>query len=98
MVPAPALVAPIAPAPEVVSYVSQNAVSPVMVNGEVMIGATLPAEVPVYPIPASPYVYSYVNVQRVVVEPTARRIVYLVTYPRCRRYSLLPLLAKAVRV
>jgi len=29
-----------------------------------MIGASLPAAVPVYPIPASPYVYSYVNGQR----------------------------------
>ena len=48
------------------------------VDGEVMVGAALPAAVPVYPIPASPYVYSYVNGQRVVVEPAARRIVYVV--------------------
>jgi uncharacterized protein YraI len=78
MVPTPALVEPIIPAPEVISYVTQQAVQPVLVNGEVMIGATLPAEVPVYPVPASPYVYSYVNGQRVLVEPAARRIVYVV--------------------
>jgi hypothetical protein len=56
----------------------QQAVQPVIVNGEVMVGAVLPAAVPVYPVPASPYVYSYVNGQRVVVEPAARRIVYVV--------------------
>ena len=51
---------------------------PVFVDGEVMVGAVLPAAAPVYPIPASPYVYSYVNGVRVVVEPGARRIVYVV--------------------
>jgi uncharacterized protein YraI len=78
MVPTPALVEPIVPAPEVLSYVTQQPVRPVFVNGEVMIGATLPVAAPVYPIPASPYVYSYINGQRVVVEPAARRIVYVV--------------------
>ena len=72
------VVEPILPAPEIFSYVTQQAVEPVLVDGEVMIGATLPAAVPVYPIPASPYAYSYVNGQRVLVEPAARRIVYVV--------------------
>jgi uncharacterized protein YraI len=72
------VVQPILPAPEVLSYVTQQAVQPVLVDGEVMIGAALPAAVPVYPIPASPYVYSYINGQRVLVEPAARRIVYVV--------------------
>jgi len=75
--PAVGVVEPIVPAPEVLSYVTQQAVEPVLVNGEVMVGAVLPATVPVYPVPASPYVYSYVNGQRVLVEPTARRIVYI---------------------
>jgi uncharacterized protein YraI len=72
------VVEPIAPAPEVLSYVTAQPIQPVIVNGEVMVGATLPAAVPVYPVPASPYVYSYVNGQRVLVEPAARRIVYVV--------------------
>ena len=76
--PAATVVEPVLPAAEVLSYVTQQVVRPVLVDGEVMVGATLPAAVPVYPIPASPYVYSYVNGQRVVVEPTARRIVYVV--------------------
>ncbi len=72
------VVEPVIPAPEVLSYVTAQPVQPVLVNGEVMIGATLPAAVPFYPVPASPYVYSYVNGQRVLVEPSARRIVYVV--------------------
>ena len=58
--------------PEVLSYVTQQAVEPVLVNGEVMVGAVLPAAVPVYSVPASPYVYSYVNGQRVLVEPVSK--------------------------
>jgi uncharacterized protein YraI len=76
--PAVGVVEPALPAPEVLSYVTQQVVDPVLVDGEVMVGATLPPAVPVYPVPASPYVYSYVNGQRVLVEPTARRIVYVV--------------------
>ena len=76
--PAATVVEPVLPAAEVLSYVTQQVVQPVLVDGEVMVGAPPPAAVPVYPIPASPYVYSYVNGQRVVVEPTARRIVYVV--------------------
>ncbi|MGE5261296.1 MAG: DUF1236 domain-containing protein [Actinomycetota bacterium] len=81
MVPVPpsvGVVQPIAPPPNVVSYVTTQAIQPVIVNGEVMVGATLPVAAPVYPIPASPYVFSYVNGQRVLVEPTARKIVYVV--------------------
>jgi uncharacterized protein YraI len=72
------VVAPVVPAPEVVSFVTQQTVEPVLVNGEVMVGAAMPEAVPVYPVPASPYVYAYVNGQRVLVEPAARRIVYVV--------------------
>lgn len=76
--PAVGVVEPVVPAPEVLTYVTQQAVEPVLVNGEVMVGAVLPTAVPVYQVPASPYVYAYVNGQRVLVEPTARRIVYVV--------------------
>ena len=81
MVPVPSavgVVQPIAPPPNVVSYVTMQPIQPVIVDGEVMVGATLPAAVPVYPVPASPYVYSYINGQRVLVEPAGRRIVYVV--------------------
>jgi uncharacterized protein YraI len=81
MVPVPpnvGVVQPIAPTPDVISYVTMQAIQPVLVNGEVMVGASLPAAAPVYSIPSSPYMFSYVNGQRVLVEPTARKIVYVV--------------------
>ena len=72
------VVAPILPPPSVVTFVTQQTVAPVIVNGEVMIGAALPAAAPVYDIPASNYDFAYVNGQRVLIDPTARRIVYVV--------------------
>jgi uncharacterized protein YraI len=72
------IVAPVVPPPNVVTFVTQQTVAPVIVNGEVMIGAALPAAAPVYDIPASNYDFAYVNGQRVLIEPTARRIVYVV--------------------
>ena len=77
-VPPAAVVEPVIPAPEVLSYVVGQPIQQVFVDGEVMVGATLPAAVPVYPVPTSPYFYSYINGQRVLVEPAARRIVYVV--------------------
>ena len=50
------LVKSIAPPPEVLSYVTVQPIQPVLVDGEVMVGATLPAAVPIYSIPASPNV------------------------------------------
>ncbi len=70
-------VTPIAPPPEVITYVTRQTVAPVIVNGEVMVGAVLPTAAPAYDIPASPYDYSYINGQRVLIEPTARKIVYV---------------------
>ena len=52
--------------------------TPVIVNGEVMVGAVLPSAAPLYDIPASPYDYAYINGQAVLIEPVARRIVYVV--------------------
>jgi len=72
------IVQPIAPPAEVITYVTRQTVAPVIVNGEVMIGAALPAAAPVYDIPASNYDFAYVNGQRVLIDPTARRIVYVV--------------------
>jgi uncharacterized protein YraI len=78
MVPVTTVVAPIAPPPNVVTFVTQQTVTPVIVNGEVMIGAALPVAAPTYDIPASNYDFAYVNGQRVLIDPTGRRIVYVV--------------------
>jgi uncharacterized protein YraI len=75
--PAVGLVAPIEPAPAWVSYVTGQAVEPVYVTGETVVGAVLPAAVPFYAVPESPYAYAAINGQRVLVEPAARRIVYV---------------------
>jgi uncharacterized protein YraI len=72
------VVAPIVPPPNVVTFVTQQSVTPVIVNGEVMVGAALPAAAATYDIPASDYDFAYINGQRVLIEPTARRIVYVV--------------------
>src|SRR5581483_2856308 len=76
--PTAAVVQPVAPPPNVVSFVMQQVIEPVIVDGEVVLGAVLPPAVPLYPVPASPYAYTYVNGQRVLVEPATRRIVYVV--------------------
>jgi uncharacterized protein YraI len=72
------IVQPIAPPAEVVTYVTRQRVAPVIVNGEVMVGAALPPAAPVYDIPTSTYDYSYINGQRVLIEPTKRKIVYVI--------------------
>jgi len=72
------IVQPIVPGPEVITFVKRQKVTPVIVSGEVMVGAVLPAAAPLYDVPTSPYDYTYINGQWVLVEPTARRIVYVV--------------------
>jgi uncharacterized protein YraI len=77
-VPQAVVVQPIVPGPEVIAFVRRQRVTPVIVTGEVMIGAVLPTAAPLYDIPTSPYDYAYINGQAVLVEPVARRIVYVV--------------------
>ena len=64
------------PAP-VTTYVTGNPVDPVYLDGEVVVGAGLPAEVGLRPVPDYRYQYVYVNGQPVLVDPATRRIVYV---------------------
>ncbi len=65
--------------PETVrSYVTTNRVDPVYLDGEVVVGAGLPETVELREIPDYEYRYVYVNGQPVLVEPSSRRIVYVV--------------------
>ena len=66
------------PSQEVVTYVEQNPVDPVYLEGEVVVGAGLPQEVEIREIPQSEYRYVNVNGQLVLVEPASRQIVYVV--------------------
>jgi uncharacterized protein YraI len=77
MAPVTTVVTPIVPPTSVTTFVTQQTVAPVIVNGEVMVGAALPVAATTYDIPASNYDFAYVNSQRVLVDPTGRKIVYV---------------------
>ncbi|EBA08911.1 DUF1236 domain-containing protein [Sagittula stellata] len=66
------------PAETTVTYVSQNPVEPVYLNGEVVVGAGIPDGVTLYDVPEADYTYAYVNDAPVIVNPENRRIVYIV--------------------
>lgn len=70
-------VAAIVPEPAVVQYISATPVPVVHVEGELVVGAVVPAAVQLYQIPNSTYVYAMINQVPVVVDPAARTIVYI---------------------
>ncbi|MBX3579235.1 MAG: DUF1236 domain-containing protein [Rhizobiaceae bacterium] len=59
------------------TYVSEQRGDPVYLEGEVVVGATLPDTVELRAVPDYEYRYVYVNGQPVLVEPDSRRIVYV---------------------
>jgi uncharacterized protein YraI len=59
------------------AYVESHPVQPVTLNGEVVVGAGLPEDVALAPVPDYDYDYAYVNQVPVLVEPATRRIVYI---------------------
>jgi uncharacterized protein YraI len=65
------------PPGEVRTYVTTNKVEPVYLEGEVVVGAALPANVKVYEIPNYRDRYAYVNGRTVLVEPGTNKIVYV---------------------
>ncbi|MCA1367722.1 DUF1236 domain-containing protein [Bradyrhizobium sp. BRP14] len=67
----------ITPPPAVRTYITENPVDTVYLDGEVVLGATLPQTVAVRPIPEYDYQYVNVNGQPVLVEPATRRVVYI---------------------
>ncbi len=64
--------------PDARTYVIENRMDPVYLDGEVVVGATVPDSVEIREIPDYEYRYVYVNQQPVIVEPETRRIVYVV--------------------
>jgi uncharacterized protein YraI len=66
------------PPAEVRTFVTANAVEPVYLEGEVVVGATVPEPVALQPIPDYQYRYVYLNGQPVLVDPGSRQIVYVV--------------------
>lgn len=65
------------PPGEVKTYVTTNKVDPVYLEGEVVVGTALPANVRVHEIPNYPNRYAYVNGRTVLVEPGTNKIVYV---------------------
>jgi uncharacterized protein YraI len=65
------------PPPMVQTYVTQNPVTPVYLNGEVVQGVGLPEDVVLTPVPNYAYSYAYVNGVPVLVEPGTRRVTYI---------------------
>jgi uncharacterized protein YraI len=53
--------------------------TPILLDGEVVLGATIPAAVTLTPVPDYPqFAYAYINGQWVLADPTSRSIVYIV--------------------
>ena len=66
------------PDAQVTTYVTQNTVDPVYLEGEVVPGAGIPEDVTLYDIPEYPaYRYAQINGQTVLVNPNDRQIVYI---------------------
>lgn len=61
-----------------ITYVEEHPLEPVYVQGEVVLGARIPAEVALTPVPDSDYSYVALNNNVVLVEPVEREIVYIV--------------------
>lgn len=61
-----------------ITYLNDNPVEPIYLEGEVVVGAGLPETVVLTPIPESPMAYANVNGQIVMVQPETRRVTYIV--------------------
>ncbi|SHI98693.1 SH3 domain-containing protein [Palleronia salina] len=61
-----------------VTYIQDNPVEPVYLDGEVVVGAGVPQGVAVYEVPEAPVQYAYINGRPVAIDPETRQIVYIV--------------------
>jgi Uncharacterized protein with a bacterial SH3 domain homologue len=58
-------------------YIVEHPVDPVYLDGEVVVGGTIPETVTLYEIPEAQYRYVYLNGQQVLVAPDTREIVHV---------------------
>lgn len=68
------------PTEKTVTYIEQNPVEPVFVNGELIVGATVPTEVQSYQVPESDYQYVNLNGRYVLIQPDNREITYIADF------------------
>ena len=66
------------PPAEVRTYVTGNPVDPVYLDGEVVVGATLPESVQLVEVPDYQYRYVYVNGVPVLVDASTRQVVHII--------------------
>lgn len=59
------------------TYLTANPLDPVYLEGSLEIGAGLPDDIDLWPVPNSRYQYTYVNDYPVLVDPATRRIVFV---------------------
>jgi hypothetical protein len=64
------------------TYVVKNRHPSARFEGQVVVGATLPQQVELYPLEGNPgltnYRYAWVNDRAVLIDPQSRRVVYIV--------------------
>lgn len=65
------------PSRNVRNFIAANPLETVYLEGNLALGAGLPVEVDLFPVPGSRFSYAYVNDYPVLVEPASRRIVYV---------------------
>jgi len=68
----------VAPDERVRTYVIQNPVEPIFLDGEVVVGAGIPEGVTLVEVPESDFYYGYINGTRVLIDRNARRVVHIV--------------------
>jgi uncharacterized protein YraI len=71
----PKAVPGIAPDERTMVFIQQNPVAPIYLDGEVVVGAGIPENVILHPVPEVDYDYANVNGQMVLVDQGSRRIV-----------------------
>jgi uncharacterized protein YraI len=69
--------AAIDPPQHVRTYVVDREAEPVLLEGEIVVGAGVPDAVVLHPVPDYDYQFAIVNHQRVLVDPQTRQIVYI---------------------
>jgi len=67
-----------APEERITTYVIQNPVDPIFLDGEIVVGAGIPEGVTLVEVPESDFYYSYINGTKVLIDRKARRVVHIV--------------------
>ena len=73
-----AVAANVSPTEDVIGYANNNPRETVYLDGEVVVGAGVPAEVELTNVPDSEYRYANINGETVLIDPDTRQIVYIV--------------------